>query len=554
MYTSKQVFIDLKIGQDRVGKQIMFYQAWEPIPTICFVLIVITILTQLLAAKKGEENRFMMLFLLILVPGIIYINWYLGLHRTSDVLPTPDQNKAEVSNPQTEGSPYQKVEIPLTNFATTTYESSKSEDDSPNSLWNTASNPSQTGEFINPTYPMVVSPETLNQANVNPDTASATPDAQPTIQQPNYLQKQESSNQIGQRSFNAIVPVPASTFPNQQDWDTASTDGLLTKLDQERYRVITRVQGAVVNIEAIMPKKENSSQTVTETGSGILTEYDNRYFVITNRHVAGRATSTNNVKITLADRRVIHPTQILSCRDFDIAVLEIQKLPDIHNENSPVHISYRFGDSDSVQVTNFVLAVGSPFGLKDSISSGIISSCGRNIPLGKESEDQIQDFFQIDAPINPGNSGGPLVNARGEVIGIITATATRSSGIGFAIPINHVLHVAQQLIQDGVYRKPYMGIELDTNFNHQEQTQAGLERPMGTRVLAVKSKSPAERAGLRKNDVILSYDGVEIRDNNHLIQLISFSKIGHQPKIQVLRNHQVYELTPQLIVKTTVAE
>src|SRR5205085_10072275 len=162
---------------------------------------------------------------------------------------------------------------------------------------------------------------------------------------------------------------------------------------------------------------------------------------------------------------------------------------------APGLIAARIGDSSKVEIGDFVLAVGSPFGLSHSVTYGIISAKGRrDLELGDDSV-RFQDFMQTDAAINPGNSGGPLINLRGEVVGMNTAIASSSGGnegIGFTIPINMVMIIARQLVERGTVIRAYLGVALDSKFGPATAMSVGLMRPRGTRVTRITPGSPAE--------------------------------------------------------------
>ena len=208
--------------------------------------------------------------------------------------------------------------------------------------------------------------------------------------------------------------------------------------------------------------------------------------------------------------------------------------------SAPGLTASRMGDSDKVEIGDFVLAVGSPFGLSHSVTFGIISAKGRrDLELGDEVE--LQDFLQTDAAINPGNSGGPLINLRGEVIGINTAIASNSGGnegIGFSIPINGVLHIARQFIERGRVVRAYLGVTLNQRFNSASAVKLGLPRKLGAQVTMVKAGGPAQAAKLQAGDVVLSFNGVRVENDTHLIYLVSLTEVGEEVPIVVFRNRR----------------
>jgi serine protease Do len=192
-----------------------------------------------------------------------------------------------------------------------------------------------------------------------------------------------------------------------------------------------------------------------------------------------------------------------------------------------------------LEIGDFVLAVGSPFGLSQSVTRGIVSAKGRhNLELG-DGDLRWQNFIQTDAAINPGNSGGPLVNLRGEVVGLNTAIASSSGGnegIGFSIPINIVARIAEQLVAKNEVARGFLGVKLDHSFNEARAKELGLVRPVGTRITVVEPQSPAERAALRVNDIILQYNGVRVESDDHLIGLVKLTEVGQQVPLMLYRD------------------
>jgi serine protease Do len=254
--------------------------------------------------------------------------------------------------------------------------------------------------------------------------------------------------------------------------------------------------------------------------------------VLTNRHVI-RHSTPERIEVHLYDGRIFHPTKIWSDSETDVAALAIDA-----SGLEPA----RLGDSDALEIGDFVLAVGSPFGLSQSVTRGIVSAKGRhNLDLGDE-ELKLQNFIQTDAAINPGNSGGPLVNLRGEVVGLNTAIASSSGGnegIGFSIPINIVASTARALVENHDAPRGYLGVHLDINFNEQRAASLGLRNAIGTRISHVVARSPAARANLQVNDVIIEYNGVRIEQDVHLIALVKLTEIGRRVPITVLRDGKV---------------
>jgi serine protease Do len=240
----------------------------------------------------------------------------------------------------------------------------------------------------------------------------------------------------------------------------------------------------------------------------------------------------------------VNPLRSYRDSESDLAILQI---PD-GGQPSAV-----WGDSESVKIGHFVLAVGSPFGLSQSVTLGIVSAKGRrDLSLTSDQSVTNQDFIQTDAAINPGNSGGPLIDMYGTVVGINTAIASNgggNEGIGFSIPSNMVRRVFEQLVSHGRVRRAYLGVELDNDFNETTAKRLGLGRARGARIMRVynQKNSPAVRAGLKPDDVILKFNGVEVLDENHLINLVSLSDIGVQVDLEVFRGRQMAMLAVTLM-------
>jgi serine protease Do len=296
----------------------------------------------------------------------------------------------------------------------------------------------------------------------------------------------------------------------------------------------------VVHIEADTAERAGLQvgrpRVVEENASGVVIELAAKYYVLTNRHVV-RDAAARGVKINLADGRRIFPERILEDPETDVAVLPV---------SSPGLTAIPLGDSAKLEIGDFVLAVGSPFGLSQSVTYGIISAKGRRaLELG-DSGVVFQDFLQTDAAINPGNSGGPLVNLRGEVVGINTAIASNSGGsegIGFSIPINMFMSIARQLIETGTVTRAFMGVNLNAKFGPAMAAELGLPRPMGALVTGVTAGSPAEKADLRSGDVILEFDHVAVEDDSHLVNMVSMAAVGRQVPITVFRNRETLRKT-----------
>lgn len=304
-------------------------------------------------------------------------------------------------------------------------------------------------------------------------------------------------------------------------------------------RVVRFASPSIVHIEASkasQPGPGFAASKIQEAGAGVVVTMGEANYVLTNRHVINQA-QLDSIKLSLSDGRMFHPERVWADPSTDIAVLLLPQAEGI--------VPARIGDSNRVDIGEFVLAVGSPFGLSHSVSYGIISAKGRrNLELGAR-EIEIQDFFQTDAAINPGNSGGPLLNLRGEVIGINTAIASNSGGnegIGFSIPIKMASLVAEHLVQHGKLPRAYLGVQLDGTFNSDKAKQLGMMAPKGALIKAVKPESPAAKAGLQHGDVVLEFDGTTVENDGHLLQTAGLTPVNREVDVIILRDRQTYRV------------
>ena len=308
-------------------------------------------------------------------------------------------------------------------------------------------------------------------------------------------------------------------------------------------RVARLVKPTVVHIDARKPRSAGvraNGKPLEEAGSGVIVGFDDKFYIITNRHVID-ASSLRGIAIKLFDGRVIHPTNLWADRETDVAVLAVD-VADL----TPA----RVGSSDAVEIGDFVIAVGSPFGLSHSITYGIISAKGRrDLQLGDGSI-RYQDFMQTDAAINPGNSGGPLLNMRGEVVGINTAIASSSGGsegIGFTIPIDMAITVARQFVEYGRPVRAFLGVNLNgKDYDAEYAARLGLARPRGALVDSVIGNSPAAEADLRPDDVVLEFDGHKIEDDDHLIKIVGFTRVAKEVEVVIFRSGEVLQLNVKL--------
>lgn len=304
-------------------------------------------------------------------------------------------------------------------------------------------------------------------------------------------------------------------------------------------RVIRLVRPTIVHIDAYATG--NTDAAADEAGSGVIIDIGGNKYVLTNRHVVDTI-ELSNVKIRTDEGELLKPRELWSDPATDVAVIQLET-----NDLLPAKI----GNSNDVEIGDFVIAVGSPFGLSHSATQGIISAKGRwDLALGEgDGAIRFQDFLQTDAAINPGNSGGPLLNLRGEVVGINTAIASNSGGnegIGFSIPINLAFNVARQLVSEGMVSTAYLGVRLDDSFANKLRqnvtlvSRLGLSKARGAFVKSVTPGSPAYDAQIQPGDVIVEFNGAKVEDDDHLINLVSLTPLNDIVALNIVRQKREY--------------
>jgi serine protease Do len=266
----------------------------------------------------------------------------------------------------------------------------------------------------------------------------------------------------------------------------------------------------------------------TALGSGFI--IDAKGLVLTNNHVVENA---DKITVRLFDQREFSAKIVGRDPKTDIAVIQITD----PKGNFPVA---PMGESSRLQVGEWVVAIGSPFGLDNTLTAGVVSAKGRQIGAGP-----YDNFIQTDASINPGNSGGPLVNLRGEVVGINTAIFSRTGGnlgIGFAIPVDSAKEILPELIKSGKVTRGWLGVSIQ-RVTPDIAESLGLERSRGALVANVAESSPAEQAGIKVGDVIVEYNGKPIEDSNQLPILVARSEIGKNVQAAVVRDKKRIPIT-----------
>lgn len=269
-------------------------------------------------------------------------------------------------------------------------------------------------------------------------------------------------------------------------------------------------------------------QIQNSLGSGVIVSKEGH--ILTNNHVVA---NMDEVNVQLADGRKFPAKVIGTDEQTDIAVLKIDA-----TGITPLVI----GDSDNVKPGSIVFAIGNPFGLQETVTQGIISATGRQV-----SDESGNEFFQTDTAINPGNSGGPLVNLRGEIIGINSAIGNYSGsgtwqGVGFAIPSNVARRAMESIIKTGHVVRGYLGVIIQ-ELTPELADQFGVPNQTGVLISGVTPGSPAQKAGLQKGDIVTAFNGKPVKSIRDLLRQVSSVPVGSQAEIQILRNKQEQKIT-----------
>jgi serine protease Do len=332
------------------------------------------------------------------------------------------------------------------------------------------------------------------------------------------------------------VPPPSPTQPPLALVGTEGMPGSFAPLAR-------RADPAVATVKARVERQGPAGRrrTVAE-GLGTAFVYDSEGFLLTNNHVIEDAT---DILVSFVDGRDIKATVVGRDKHTDIAVLKVDEKG---------LLSLPLGDSDALEVGDWVVAIGNPFGLSHTVSAGILSAKGRTRDDVKGLDPSgYFNFLQTDASINPGNSGGPLLNLRGEVVGINAAVRANANNIGFAIPINMVRQLMPTLLREGRIRRSAVGVTVD----FLNPIEAGrLKRPdrKGAWVKSVLTGGPADRAGVAPDDVIIGFDGKPISDPNELRWLVSIAGVNKVATLRIARVERIFDVRVTLGELTETSE
>ncbi|TAL35530.1 MAG: DegQ family serine endoprotease [Alphaproteobacteria bacterium] len=274
-----------------------------------------------------------------------------------------------------------------------------------------------------------------------------------------------------------------------------------------------------------------ADEKVSALGSGFVVDATNGY-IVTNNHVIKDA---DEIKVILHDNTTLEATLVGTDEKTDIAVLKVKPAKPL--------VAVQWGDSDQAKVGSWILAIGNPFGLGGTVTAGIVSARQRDINAGP-----YDDFIQTDASINRGNSGGPMFNMRGEVVGVNTAIFSPSGGsvgIGFAIPSNIAKGVVEQLVKYGKTKRGWLGVRIQ-EVTPEIADSLGLDRAKGALVSSLTEKSPAEAAGVKPGDVILTFDGREVDSVHKLPRMVAESEVGKTATLTLWRKGETKTVTVNL--------
>ena len=321
--------------------------------------------------------------------------------------------------------------------------------------------------------------------------------------------------QLVEREGRAVVNV--STTSTVQD---SSSD---LGMDDETLDFFRRFGFPIPPGAGRTQPRERQAQSL---GSGFIIESNG--YVLTNAHVVANA---NEITVKLTDKRTFKGRVIGADARTDVALLKIEAM------GLPVA---NLGDANKLKVGEWVVAIGAPFGLENSVTAGIVSATGRNLP-----DENFVPFIQTDAAVNPGNSGGPLFNMNGEVIGINSQIYSRSGGymgLSFAIPIDVAMNVVNELKAHGKVQRARMGVTIQ-DVSAELAKGFGLDAPKGALVNAVEKDGPANKSGVKAGDIILKFNDQNVASSADLPRLVSSAKPGSRARVQVWRDKKVVDLT-----------
>lgn len=336
------------------------------------------------------------------------------------------------------------------------------------------------------------------------------------------------------------VYISFTTEKNYASEYTAELTSVTNKTEEKDIStLIENVNNAVVGISRIADKGTTiflqDGASNLGLGTGFIVSNDG--YIVTNQHVSGE--KNNTCYVTLESGKTYKASVVWTDVDLDLSIIKI-------NVNNLDYLT--LGDSDKIKIAEQVYAIGNPIGFEfqRTVTSGIISGLNRTIKIEEDGKTSyMEDLIQTDATINPGNSGGPLINKNGEVLGINSVKITSAEGIGFAIPINIIKPIIEQLVSNGEYITPTLGMfAYDKDivpYINQELTQ-NIKLDTGIYVADVIRNSPAERSGMKRGDILLEIDGIKLEKMSELRTYIYSKKVGEKVNIKYIRGNKEYQI------------
>lgn len=343
------------------------------------------------------------------------------------------------------------------------------------------------------------------------------------------------------------VYISFTTEKNYASEYTAELTSVTNKTEEKDIStLIENVNNAVVGISRIADKGTTiflqDGASNLGLGTGFIVSNDG--YIVTNQHVSGEKNST--CYVTLESGKTYKASVVWADVDLDLSIIKI-------NVNNLDYLI--LGDSDKIKIAEQVYAIGNPIGFEfqRTVTSGIISGLNRTIKIEEDGKTSyMEDLIQTDATINPGNSGGPLINKNGEVLGINSVKITSAEGIGFAIPINIIKPIIEQLVSNGEYITPTLGMfAYDKDivpYINQELTQ-NIKLDTGIYVANVIRNSPAEMSGMKRGDILLEIDGIKLEKMSELRTYIYSKKVGEKVNIKYIRGNKEYQISITLAKK-----
>jgi serine protease Do len=329
---------------------------------------------------------------------------------------------------------------------------------------------------------------------------------------------------------------------NASTGDSVTYSGVSPQSGNAIVNAVRTVGPSVMNVDTefsrprgtgeFLPNPAESTQPQRGKGTGVVID-SKQGLMLTNAHVVAGAQS---IRVTTRDGKQYSGRLLGSDRQSDIAVVRLSNRTLPQARLAPIKSAQK-----DLAIGEWAIAIGNPFAQANTVTVGVVSAVGRTIPVpgGRDGRGfQLTDMIQTDAAINPGNSGGPLCNIKGEVIGINTAIIPFGTGLGFTIPINKAMSVADQLIKTGDVKHPYVGISM-LPISDDIQKEFGLPDKKGTLVNGVEPGSPAAKGGLRQGDVIRSLNGKPVESSKEVQDLVGTKKVGESLTLEVLRNNTV---------------